>query len=270
MPTSRLWGKTMKHNVNAIAAIAYRDLIKFFRDRPRLISTFVFPVVFITMLGGSLQASFGNNSGFNFLPFVFTGVFAQTLFQSSTMGIVSILDDRENDFSQEVFVSPISRYSIVFGKILGESLVAIAQGLGIVVLGLIIGVQLSLGQLMWMSIVALIVCLFGGSFGLIIISNFQTRRTADMLFNFVMLPQFFLGGVFAPMKNLPIYLEVLSRLAPMRYAVDLTRNAYYDRLPEKSAVILADPLVNLAIMGAAFALFLVIGTFLFVRNERNR
>src|SRR5258706_8173554 len=247
----------MTHNLNVIAALAYRDLLKFVRDRPRLLSTFIFPVVFITMLGGSLQASFGNSSGYDFLPFVFTGVFAQTMFQSSTMGMVSILDDRENDFSQEVFVSPISRYSIVFGKILGESLVAIAQGLGIIVLGLIIGVQLSLTQLMWMGVVALIVCLFGGSFGLIIISNFQSRRTADMLFNFVMLPQFFLGGVFAPLKNVHGILDVLSRLAPMRYAVDLTRNAYYGGMAEESAVILANPVVNLLIMGAAFGLFLV-------------
>lgn len=89
----------MKHNLNAITALAYRDLMKFLRDKPRLISTFIFPVIFIITLGGSLQANLGESTGYNFLAFTFTGVFAQTMFQSATMGIVSILDDRENDFS---------------------------------------------------------------------------------------------------------------------------------------------------------------------------
>jgi ABC-2 type transport system permease protein len=261
---------TMKHNLNAISALAYRDLMKFLRDRPRLISTFIFPVIFIITLGGSLQANLGQSSGYNFLTFIFTGVFAQTMFQSATMGIISILDDRENDFSQEIFVSPVSRYSIVFGKILGESLVALAQGIGIVALGLLIGVPLAVPQLIMLGVVAILLCLFGGSFGLIVISNFQTRRTADMMFNFVMLPQFFLAGVFAPIKVLPIYLDVLSRLSPMRYAVDLARGTYYLGQAEYADVVLAAPLFNLLIMGALFIVFIVAGTILFVRNERNR
>lgn len=91
-----------------------------------------------------------------------------------------------------------------------------------------------------------------------------------MIFNFVMLPQYFLAGVFAPIKVLPIYLEVLSRLSPMRYAVDLTRGVYYAGHSDYSAVVLAGPIFNLVVMGALFGLFLVVGTVLFVRNERNR
>src|SRR5262245_29712558 len=105
-----------------ILAIAHRDLIKFLRDRGRLVGTFVFPFIFIAILGGSFQANLAGNFGFNFIAFTFTGVFGQTLFQSAADGIISLIEDRENDFSQEMFVSPISRYSIVFGKILGESL----------------------------------------------------------------------------------------------------------------------------------------------------
>jgi ABC-2 type transport system permease protein len=186
------------------------------------------------------------------------------------MGIVSILDDRENDFSQEIFVSPISRYSIVFGKILGESLVALAQGAGIILLGFIIGVPLGLQQLAMLFVVSVIVCLFGGSFGLLAISNFQTRRTADQIFNFIMLPQFFLAGVFTPINVLPIYLDVLSRLSPMRYAVDLARGVYFTGEAGYDSAVLVSPLVNLIVIGAAFGVFIVVGTLLFVRNERNR
>jgi len=60
-------------------------------------------------------------------------------------GDVSLIDDRENDFSQEIFISPISRYSIILGKIVGETLVALVQGIGILVFGLL-RCAFSLGQ----------------------------------------------------------------------------------------------------------------------------
>src|SRR5690242_16341024 len=122
--------------VYAIITIAYRDLMKLLRDPARLVATFIFPLLFIFILGGSMQANVGSQLGYDFLTFTFTGVLAQTLFQSASMGVISIIDDRENDFSQEIFVSPISRYSIILGKIVGETLVALTQGLGILIFAL--------------------------------------------------------------------------------------------------------------------------------------
>lgn len=257
-------------DVNAIEAIAYRDLMKFLRDPVRMASTFIFPLIFIGVLGGSFEASFGNEIGYSFLTFTFTGVLAQTLFQSSAMGLISLIEDRENDFSQEIFVSPISRYSIIFGKISGESLVSMSQGLGIVAFAIIIGIPISLAQMLILAPVALIVCFFGGAFGVIIMANLNSQRAANQVFPFIMLPQYFLAGVFAPIDNLPWYLDIFSRISPMRYAVDLTRSVFYRGLPEYSAVVLQEPLSTLVVITGLFGVFLVVGTFLFVRKERNR
>jgi ABC-2 type transport system permease protein len=255
---------------NAVLTIAYRDLIKFLRDRARLLSTFIFPVLFIGILGGSFKANLGANLGYDFLAFTFIGVLAQTLFQSTAMGIVSLIEDRENDFSQEIFVSPISRYSIVLGKIVGESAVSLVQGLGIVLFGLILQVPMSVGQLLALLPVAVVICLFGGSFGVLVLGNLSSQRLANQVFPFLFLPQFFLAGVFNPIQVLPFYLEVLSRLSPMRYAVDLARGVFYSGQPEYPQVVLESPIVNLAIVAVAFIIFLVLGTALFVRRERNR
>ncbi|HEX2970875.1 MAG TPA: ABC transporter permease [Tepidisphaeraceae bacterium] len=256
--------------INAIFAISYRDLLKLLRDPVRMASTFVFPLIFIAILGGSLQANFGSSAGYNMLTFVFTGVLAQTLFQSTAQGVISLLEDRENDFSQEIFVSPISRYSIVFGKVLGEALVAIPQGAAILFFGLVLGVTFSLSQLLGLLIVGLAICLLGGSFGMLMLSLFNTRRAANEIFPFLLFPQFFTAGVFTPVKVLPPYLEVLSRISPMRYGVDLLRNTFYIGLPDAGKVVL-DPLVlNLGVGSGLFLLFMAVGTALFVRNERNR
>ncbi len=258
------------NNIYAVLTLAYRDLMKLLRDPARLISSLMFPLLFIVILGGSLQSSFGSGSSFDYEAFIFTGVFAQTMFQSAAMGVVSLIDDRENDFSQEVFVSPISRYSIILGKIIGETLVALTQALGILVFGIVVGISFSAGQLVGLAWAAVVTCLFGGAFGVIILSNLNSRRTADQIFPYVMLPQFFLAGVFNPIKALPGFLDVLSRISPMRYAVDLTRDSFYAGRADYASATLQGPAYNITMMAVAFLVFLFIGTLLFVRKEQNR
>jgi ABC-2 type transport system permease protein len=258
------------HELSAVLAIAHRDFIKLIRDRARVISDFAFPLIFIGILGSSLQAGFGSAGGLNLLTFVFTGVLGQTIWQSSAQGVISLIADREQDYSQEMFVSPISRYSIIAGKILGESLVALPQAGAILVFGYVLGVRLSVPVVLAFVPVAFIVAIFGGAFGVIVLSNLKSQQAANQIFPFVMLPQFFLAGIFNPIGHLPWYLDILSHLSPMRYAVDLIRDAYYGGLPDAVPVALLDAPVNLAIIGGLFAAFMLVGTTLFVRSERNR
>src|SRR5213594_2050610 len=158
MPISRSWVQAMSE-ASAILIIAHRDFSKLIRDRQRMISEFAFPVIFIGILGTSLQTGFGDRAGVNLLHFVFTGVLGMTIWQSTAQGLISLIADREQDFSQEIFVSPISRYSIVLGKILGESLVALPQALGIVVFGLVLQVPLSPEQIVRMAGAAVLIAL---------------------------------------------------------------------------------------------------------------
>lgn len=256
--------------VYAILTLAHRDVLKFLRDRSRILATFIFPLIFIGVLGGSIQANLGQELGYNFLMFTFIGVIGQTLFQSTASGVISLIEDRENDFSQEIFVSPISRYSIIIGKILGESVVALLQVVGIIIFGLIIRLPLSITGLVSLIPAMLIVCFLGGAFGILVLSNLNSQRSANQIFPFLIFPQFFLAGVFSPIKQLPIYLLIFSRLAPMTYAVDFIRSLYYTNTPEYGKVVLFNPLINITIITGMFLVFLVAGTFLFVKNERNR
>jgi ABC-2 type transport system permease protein len=252
--------------LSGVLTLAHRDLIKLLRDRTRIVADFSFPLIFIGILGTMLQAGFGQASSINLLQYVFTGVLAQTIWQSGALGVISLIADREQDFSQEIFVSPISRYSIIFGKILGESLVAMPQGLAIIIFGLVLGIPISLGMVAGLILVLLLVAIYGGAFGVLVLSRLENQRQANQIFTFVMLPQFFLAGVFNPIQNLPLPLEILSRLAPMRYAVDITRNVFFSG----QGVAVEDLATNIAIIGAEFVAFMVIGTAGFVRAERNR
>src|SRR5215212_4359936 len=265
-PLPRPW----QSQLSAIAVIAHRDLVKLLRDRTRLISELAFPLVLVLLLGPALQSGFGAPGGLDLTSFVFTGVLAQTLWQSSVMGLVSLLADREEDFSQEIFVSPVSRYAIVAGKIIGESLVALPTGLGIVIVGVLIGVPWSPLVLLALVPVSLIVAVYGGAFGLLVLSRLSSQRQANQIFPFVLLPQFFLAGVFNPIHDLPAPLAILSALSPMRYAVELTRNVVYGLQPNVPAPNMTPLPVNAAVIAGSFVAFLFVGTILFVRAERNR
>jgi len=192
------------------------------------------------------------------------------LFQSAAIGMVFLIEDRENDFSQEIFVSPVSRYSIILGKILGEALVAMVQGLSVLGFGILIGVSLTLSQIVGLLAIGLVICLFGGAFGILLLSNISSQRAAQQIFPFIMLPQFFLAGVFTPIAVLPWYLDILSRISPMRYAVDIARIVYYDGLPDYDFVVLDSLALNTLVMTVMFAVFVLFGTAVFVRAERNR
>ena len=257
-------------NFNAILTIAYRDVMKFVRDPARLVGTLIFPLFFVGVLGGSLQANLGTGVGYNLLDVTFTGIFAMTLFQSTSQGIISLIEDRENDFSQEIFIAPISRYSIVFGKIAGESLVALAQGLAIVLFAVVANVSLTPARLIGLIPTAIVSCLLGGAFGIMLIGNFNSQRVANQILPYLIFPQFFLAGIFYPVRLLPWYLDILSRLSPLRYVVDFARSLFYTGSADYGKVVLASPALNLAVITAMFLLFLVVGTALFVRRERNR
>jgi ABC-2 type transport system permease protein len=250
----------------AVLSVAQRDITKFLQDKPRIIASFILPFLIVIILGNSFRTI---DKRFDFLTFVLTGVFAQTLFQSAAAGLVSLLDDRDNDFSQELFVAPVSRYAIIVGKITGEALVAMVQAVGVLVVGYLIGARIPLSRLPLLLVFGAVVCLFGGAFGLLVLSTVRTRRFADQLFNFVFLPQFFLAGVFNPTDSFPWYLQALSRITPMRYAVDLIRSVAYTGA-ERSAVVHDPFVVSASVVAGLFALFVTAGTALFVRNERNR
>jgi ABC-2 type transport system permease protein len=254
----------------AVAAIATRDVLKFMRDPSRVVLSFLVPFLLIVLLAGTLQLNLGGAIRFNFTAFIFTGVLGMTIFQSSMQGVASLLEDRQNDFAQEMFVAPISRYAIVLGKILGEAMVAMTQTIPLVVLALALRVSVSPERLALVLIAAIAGCLLGGSVGLLALSVINTQQAANQLFNFVLLPQLFLAGVFSPINRLPWYLEILSLLSPLRYVVDLLRGVLYFGSPAYSQVVLFPPLVNLSIIGVMFAAFMVVGTALFVRRETNR
>jgi ABC-2 type transport system permease protein len=258
------------HELSAVAAIAQRDVTKLLRDRPRLAVNLAFPVLLIGGLGAILQPTVGRVTGLDTVTLAFTGVFAASLFQSAAAGMISIVEDRENDFSRELFVAPVSRLALVTGKVAGETLVAAAQGAAIVAFALAFGVRMTAAQAAALLPPALACCLLGGAFGLATIAALPNQRSAMQIFQFLIIPQYVLGGVLVPLRGTAGYLNVAAHLMPMRYVVELTRAAFYAGTPGYAQVVSGGPLTDAAVTAGLFALLMTAGAAVFGYRERTR
>ena len=137
-------------------------------------------------------------------------------------------------------------------------------------IGYLAGVPIDIFQLIALLPILFLMCLFGGAFGILIMANFMDKRSIDQVFPFFIFPQFFLSGVFIPMKDVPEYLIILSRITPLFYAVDFIRGIYYLGKPEYSAVVVYNPLLNAIVMILMFLIFIILGTYIFVKSEKER
>jgi ABC-2 type transport system permease protein len=258
------------HELSGLLVIAQRDVLKLMRDYPRLAVNLAFPVLLIGGLGTILQPTVGRVTGLSAVTLAFTGVLAASLFQSAAAGMISIVEDRENDFSRELFVTPVSRLTLVTGKVTGETLVALVQGAAVVAFGVAFGVRLSAGQLAALAAPALACCLLGGAFGLATVATLPNQRSAMQIFQFLIIPQYVLGGVLVPLGRVPLYLDVVAHAMPMRYVVDLTRAAFYAGRPGYRQVVTGRPLTDAAVTAGLLVALMVTGAAVFGHRERTR
>src|SRR5687767_15889795 len=95
-------------------SLAKRELVRFLRQRHRIIGALATPIVFWLLIGGGMGHSF---RGGNYLEFFFPGTVLMILLFTAIFSTISIIEDRREGFLQSVLVAPVSRMSIVLGKV---------------------------------------------------------------------------------------------------------------------------------------------------------
>src|SRR5260370_11804070 len=135
--------------MRAIYIIWYRDILRYWRDRWRLVASLAQPLLFLIVFGSGLGSAlgrgtvFGTSGGFSYIQFVFPGIVGMAILFSAIFGAMSIVWDREFGFLKEVLVAPIDRSAVAIGKALGSTTQAMIQGLILLVLAPLVGVKLS-------------------------------------------------------------------------------------------------------------------------------
>ena len=256
--------------LNTIIAITAREITIFFRSPATAIMSLAMPIVFMGMIGGNLMQNMAGGLNFQFGHFMLVGMLVNMLFMFTTMGMTSLIDDHDIDFNQEMLVSPVSRYSIVIGKILGSGFAAIMSMIGTLIVAIIMGIMLPPGKLLFILALSPLICLSGGALAMIIIGLIKNKKAANLAVMLIVMPQMFLSGAIIPINNSSGALLVLNRIMPMTYCLDLVRAVVYRGSPEYDNVVMFNPVINFAAIAVLTIIFLVLGTYFFAQSEKNR
>jgi len=256
--------------LNTIVTVMAREITIFFRSPATAIMSLVMPIILMGMIGGNLIQNMAGGLGFQFGQFMLVGMLVNMLFMVTTMGMTSLVDDHDIDFNQEMLVSPVSRYSIVIGKILGCGFAAIMSMAGTLIVSLIMGITLPAGKLLLILALSPLMCLSGGALAMIIIGLIKSKRVANLAVMLIVMPQMFLSGAIIPINNSSGALLVLNRIMPMTYCLDLVRAVVYRGSTEYDSIVMFNPLVNFTAILALTTACLALGTYFFARSEKDR
>jgi ABC-2 type transport system permease protein len=230
-------------SLRAIYIIWYRDILRYWRDRWRLVASLSQPLLFLVVFGSGLSSAlgggtlFGAGRGLSYIQFMYPGIIGMSILFTAIFGAMSIVWDREFGFLKEVMVAPIDRWAIAIGKALGGTTQAMIQGLILLVLAPFIGVKLSVLTVVELVPLAAVLAFGLSSFGVMLASMMKSLQGFQVVMNFLMMPMFFLSGALFPLSGLPGWMNVLTRIDPASYGIDPLRRVVLSSSGVPSAVV---------------------------------
>jgi len=236
------------HTLRAIYIIGYREILRYWRDKPRIISSFARPLLFLFVFGSGLSPAMGGlarglgsegleaalGEAIDYTKFIFPGVIGMNMLIASLMSGISIVWDREFGFLKEVLVAPISRAAVALGKTLGGSTIGVIQGLLILALAPSIGVSVTPMMVVQLIPLMLLASFATTSLGVLIAARMRTVESFGMIMNLLTMPMIFISGAMFPLRDLPSWMDFLVKINPVTYAIDPLRQVIFraQGLPE--------------------------------------
>jgi ABC-2 type transport system permease protein len=204
----------------AIYVIVLREFKRFFRQRGRLLVTIARPLLWLFIVGAGFGSLIDADEPGNYLRFILPGIVGMTILFSSVFSTISVVWDREFGFLREMLVAPVSRVTIVMGKLFAGSSLSLFQGTMLLIVAPFLGIEMTLTKFISMFLLMGLVSLAITAFGLVIASFLTSLEGFNVIMNFIVLPMFFLSGALYPINTLPSFLIKLSYINPLCYGVD--------------------------------------------------
>ena len=223
------------NSLRGVYTIWYRDILRFWRDKMRMISAVTFPLLFLFVFGIGLSTRMGLlGPGIDFAQFMFPGIIGMTVLMSSFMAGISVVWDREFGFLKEVLVAPINRASVAVGKTLGAATIALLQGMLIMIFAPVIGISLSGWTILKVLPLMFLLAASLGSLGVLLATRIKSMEAFQGVMQMLMFPMVFLSGVFFPLQGLPTWMNVLVKINPATYGIDPIRKVILETPPDSS------------------------------------
>jgi ABC-2 type transport system permease protein len=223
--------RSWRGELRAIKIVWLREMIRFRKDRLRMLTSLIQPLLFLFVLGSGLQtvASAGTH-GVELKTFIYPGVLCIAVMFTAMFSAASIVWDREFGFLREMMVAPVRRSSIVIGKCFGGATVASFQGVILIALAGAVNVPYDPLLLLGIFGLQLLLAFSITAFGVMIAVRIKQMQSFMGVMQMIVTPMFFISGALFPVAGLPAWLAFLNRIDPMTYAVDPMRHLVFRHL----------------------------------------
>jgi ABC-2 type transport system permease protein len=232
----RVPARSARSELRAIKIVWKRELIRFSKDRIRIATQLVQPLLFLFVLGAGLeQLSAASTHGVQLKTFIYPGVLCIAVMFTAMFSAASVVWDREFGFMREMMVAPVRRSSIVIGKCLGGATVASLQGLILIALAGAVDVPYDPVLILGIFGLQLLLAFSITAFGLMVAVRIKQIQSFMGVMQIIVMPLFFISGALFPVAGLPSWLAVLNRIDPLTYAVDPMRRLVFAHLDVSAA-----------------------------------
>jgi ABC-2 type transport system permease protein len=223
--------RSFRSELRAVKIVWTRELIRFSKDRIRIVTSLVQPLLFLFVLGSGLQQlSSASTHGVDLKTFIYPGILCLAVMFTAMFSAASIVWDREFGFLREMMVAPVRRSSIVIGKCLGGATVASFQGVILICLAGAVHVPYDPVLILGIFGLQLLLAFSITAFGVMVAARIKQMQSFMGVMQMIVMPMFFLSGALFPVANLPTWLAVLNRIDPLTYAVDPMRRLVFNHL----------------------------------------
>ncbi len=240
-----------------------REATVYLRERSRIIASIVSPFMWIAIVGIGIERGLqpGNlPAGLSYMEFIVPGILAQALMFTTIFYGVYIVWDRKMDVLKAVLVTPVPRWVIFLGKVVGGATQAIIEGAMLLIIAtFFISVQWI--NLAGVVLIVLLTAILFTSFGLALGSFYESFEGFRITGTFIAFPLFFLSGALFPVTDLPTWLTWFTHVNPLTYSVDALRSLIVGTPPAFAYSL------SLAVLVGTTALSVVIGAWSFNRME---
>ena len=212
------------------SALWRREMVRFVRQRSRIVGAFASPLIFWLLLGFGVGSSFSPASQvrtMGYQEYFFPGTVLMILLFTSIFSTISIIEDRKEGFLQAVLVAPVPRSALVFGKLLGGTSLALMQGILFMLLAPLVGIPMTRipETLLMLTLVA-----FGlTALGYVIAWRMDSTQGFHAIMNLFLIPMWLLCGAVFPASGAPGWLRVVMGLNPLTYGMSAVRWSIYGR-----------------------------------------
>jgi ABC-2 type transport system permease protein len=211
----------------ATATLWQRELVRFFRQRSRVVGALGPPVLFWFLIGSGLGKSFqlaplAGGAGAvspNYMQYFFPGTIILIVLFTAIFSTISIIEDRHEGFLQSVWVAPVPRGALVLGKIAGGTTLAFLQGAIFLCFCPLVGISVRLGAIPYLLLILLVISFGLTGLGFMLAWRLDSTQGFHAIMNLLLIPMWLLSGALFPLQTAPAWLRGVMRLNPLSYGL---------------------------------------------------